>query len=98
MGELGLLGELCYFSPVRGCSMKGEMGGEGTLGRHFSWSLDFILRAASVVMGLPECGQRGRPVIRALLAPWREGCRGERQRGGGDCPSASPLRTTGLPD
>ena len=59
MGELGLLGELCYFSPVRGCSMKGEMGGEGTLGRHFSWSLDFILRAASVVMGLPECGQRG---------------------------------------
>ena len=59
MGELGLLGELCYFSPARGRSMKGEMGGEGTLGRDFSWSLDFILRAASVVTGLLECGQRG---------------------------------------
>lgn len=33
--------------------MKGEMGGEGTSGR------DFILRAASVVMGLPECGKWG---------------------------------------
>jgi len=58
MGELGLLGELCYFSPAGGRSVKGEMGGGGTLGRNFSWSLDFILRAAPVVMGLPECGGR----------------------------------------
>ena len=44
------------------------MGGEGTLGRDFSWSLDLTLRAAPVLIQTPKCGRLWRDVIRAALA------------------------------